>query len=148
MFYGHLWIIIFNILAIDCNWFAIDLLWIHRWSTWTCYSCEDVHENITKEIICIWSKPLVEDMAPCRGDEAWESRGRQRLYQKRSTILERRSQRLQTKTMSNQTLPTRTGPARKVWPTPSYHESHRKTNTGRSCWVSGFKSRPNRIAYG
>ena len=31
---------------------------------------------------------------------------------------------------------------------PSYHESHRKTNTGRSCWVSGFKSRPNRIAYG
>ena len=36
----------------------------------------------------------------------------------------------------------------KVWPTPSYHESHRKTNTGRSCWVSGFKSRPNRIAYG
>ena len=53
-----------------------------------------------------------------------------------------------TKTMSNQTLPTRTGPARKVWPTPSYHESHRKTNTGRSCWVSGFKSRPNRIAYG
>ena len=46
------------------------------------------------------------------------------------------------------TLPTRTGPARKVWPTPSYHESHRKTNTGSSCWVSGFKSRPNRIAYG
>ena len=36
----------------------------------------------------------------------------------------------------------------KVWPTPSYHESHRKTNTDRSCWVSGFKSRPNRIAYG
>ena len=34
----------------------------------------------------------------------------------------------------------------KVWPTPSYHESHRKTNTGRSCWVNGFKSRPNRIA--
>ena len=31
--------------------------------------------------------------------------------------------------MSNQTLPTRTGPARKVWPTPSSHESHRKTNT-------------------
>ena len=56
-------------------------------------------------------------MAPCRGDEARESRGRQRLYQKRSTILERHSQRLQTKTMSNQTLPTRTGPARKVWPT-------------------------------
>ena len=91
---------------------------------------------------------IIEDMAPCCDDKAWESRGRQRLYQKRSTILERRSQRLQMKTMSNQTLPTRTGPARKVWPTPSYHESHRKTNTGRSCWVSGFKSRPNRIAYG
>ena len=30
----------------------------------------------------------------------------------------------------------------KVWPIPSYHESHRKTNTGRSCWVSFLNQGP------
>ena len=124
--------------------------WNHFWH-FRCCAIIELHKKpypIHRQFPFCHKMLLVEDMAPCRGDEAWESRGRQRLYQKCSTILERRSQRLQTKTMSNQTLPTRTGPARKVWPTPSYHESHRKTNTGRSCWVSGFKSRPNRIAYG